>query len=268
MTQILSVLSVMLCLIMPIESALAQAKILEPCEGSVKCDSGLTCVKLRNGKSVCSACSQSDSDSLTQGVDEACKTFGSGWTPGGNQMYQDATASDGRVANTVFDQMFEQAKNCRERRTYRERTCWGGGDSDHKAKIEEITRSQEGITGHRDNQFRAQRLFFTDKSTYENRFRTYRDNCEAMNQNNMNQTLDVARVAVGRSDKADCSALDKIKDDTLRCFQAVKSFREDAFQNNSDRFPDAFKKVAASSDALFDRSVSQLKETKDKNLCK
>jgi len=47
----------------------------------------------------------------------------------------------------------------------------------------------------------TKRLFYTDRSTYQNRFSTYEDKCERLDFNNLRQTLDAARVAVERADK-------------------------------------------------------------------
>jgi len=244
------------------------AKILEPCDNNKKCESGLYCIELRNSKSVCSKCTQSESASYSQKVDESCKSFGEGFTPSGSKAYQDATASDGRVPSSVFNDLFEQAKVCRISRETRESTCWNGGDETHKAAINQVGRSIDNIVSHRDQMANSKRVFYTDRSTYQNRFSTYQDKCVRVNFNNFQQSIDAAKVALGRTEKFDCSPLDTVFNGASDCVQAIKSFKNDAYTNTSNRMPDEFLNMESSAQRTWEAVIEIRKTARDKNMCR
>lgn len=114
------------------------SKVNESCS-VMPCESGLYCVEVKGGDKKCAACDQSTLGSLSDKVEECCKTFGQGWTPESSAEYQAVLAPDGRVLVDVFDKMLENAKKCREAREYRESRCWNGGDDAHKKAIEQIS---------------------------------------------------------------------------------------------------------------------------------
>ena len=223
------------------------AKLLEPCGSSIKCDSGLQCIELRSGKSACSKCSESEHNSKSREVDEACKSFGEGWAFESNRAYAESTASDGRVDNAAFDVLYEQSQKCRAAREQREGSCWGGGDEEHRKAIDRINVSMDRIKDHRARMAQNKRLFYTDRSTYQNRLSTYEDKCMRLDFNNLRQTVDAARVAMDRTEKVDCSALEQVASKSMECFQAAKSLREDGFRNTSDRIPDEVVKASEQS---------------------
>lgn len=244
------------------------AKLLEPCSNSVKCDSGLQCIELRSGKSACSKCSESDQNSKSRDVDEACKSFGEGWAFENNRAYAESTASDGRVDNAAFDGLFEQAQKCRRAREQRENSCWGGGDEEHRKAIDRTNVSMDRIKDHRARMAQNKRLFYTDRSTYQNRSDKYQDKCVRLDFNNLRQTVDAARVAIDRTEKVDCSALEQVASRSMECFQAAKSLREDGFRNASDRIPEQVVLASEQAGKVFDESSGRRSFARDKNLCR
>ena len=244
------------------------AKLLEPCSSSIKCDSGLQCIELRSGKLACSKCSESEHNSKSREVDEACKSFGEGWKFENNRTYAESTASDGRVDNAAFDILFEQVQKCRKAREQRENSCWGGGDEEHRKVIDRTNVSMETIRDHRALMMRNKRLFYTDRSTYQNRFNTYEDKCTRLDFNNLRQTMDAVRVAMDRTEKVDCSALEQVTSRSMECFQAAKSLREDGFRNMSDRIPDKVVEASEQSGKIFEESSGRRSSARDKNLCR
>lgn len=256
-----------LLLLGPIGTWAQVAKLLETCSSSIKCDSGLYCIELRSSKMVCSKCTESDNRSMSRDVDDACKTFGEGWAFESNRTYTDSTASDGRINNAVFDVLFEQAKKCREARQRRESTCWGGGDEEHKRALSRIDSSMENIRDHRAKMAQNKRLFYTDKSTYQNRFDTYRDKCERLEFNNLRQTLDAGRVAFDRGDKVDCTAIEQVGTRVMECFQAAKSLSEDGFRSR-DRVPEQISRAFDQSGPMFNEASARRSSARDKNLCR
>ena len=200
------------------------AKIREECSSSIKCDSGLQCIKLRSEKFACSTCSESEHDSKRRGVNEACKSFGEGWAFESNSAYVDSTASDGRVDNAAFDILFEQVQKCVKAREDREGSCWGGGDEDHLKIINKTKESVNTIRDHRSRMAQNKRLFYTDRNTYQNRLNTYQDKCTKLDFNNLGQTLDAARVAMDRTEKVDCSAVEKVSSRAMELLNSVQYF--------------------------------------------
>lgn len=258
-----STLSLFASLAMP-----QQAKLFEPCDSNRQCESGLYCLEVKDGKTACSKCAQTDNDSYTRAVDEACKTEGEGFTPAGSRAFQEATASDGRVASPAFEELFAQAKSCRDRREERENKCWDGGDDPHKAEIAKVAQAIENITQHRDQMLATKRVFYTDRSTYENRLSTYQDKCVRLDFNSMQQQIDAAKVALGGTEKFDCSPLDAAISSTYDCFQAVKSLRDDAFRNVEDRLPGEFSKSDSSAHETYDRVKEVRTQAGEKNMCR
>jgi hypothetical protein len=114
----------------------------------------------------------------------------------------------------------------------------------------------------------TKRLFYTDRSTYQNRFSTYEDKCERLDFNNLRQTLDAARVAVERADKVECSALEQVSSKAMEYFQAAKPLRDDAYRNTSDRVPDKFVQLSEQAGKFFEEANSRRASARDKGLCR
>src|SRR5882724_11198380 len=123
-------------------------KVNEEC-GTTPCESGLFCVELKDGSHKCSTCDQSTLKDLTAAVENACKSFGQGWTPESSEEYQAVLAPDGRVLVDVFDKMLESAKKCKEAREYREDKCWNKGDDKHLEAIKQVKESIERMSAHK-----------------------------------------------------------------------------------------------------------------------
>jgi hypothetical protein len=245
-----------------------QVKINQPCDSTHQCESGLYCIALRDGKTKCSKCTESENSGYTSAVDNACKSEGKGYTPSGSQAYQDATASDGRVASSVIDELFTQAKNCRDRRQERENKCWDGGDDDHKRVIANTAGAIENLSSHRDQMLSSQRLFYTDRNTYQNRLSTYQDKCVRLDFNNLQQKIDAGKVALGGTEKFDCAPLDSVMSSTYDCFQAIKSLRDDAFHNVENRMPEEFTKMDSSAHQTYDKAKEIRTKAGDKSMCR
>ena len=245
-----------------------KAKVTEDCDNNHACEEGLYCITLRDNTSKCSKCVQNESDNYSRAVDEACKAEAEGFTPASSKAYQDSTASDGRVASSAFDDLFTQAKGCRDRRQEREDKCWDGGDSVHKDEIEKVATSIENITSHRNTMLSNKRIFYTDRNTYENRLSSYKDKCVQLSFNSIQQQIDAAKVALGGTEKFDCSPLDTVVNSTYDCFQAIKSLRDDAYRNVADRMPDEFVQMDTSSNEAYDKAKELRGQASDRNMCR
>jgi len=102
----------------------------------------------------------------------------------------------------------------------------------------------------------TKRLFYTDRSTYQNRFSTYEDKCERLDFNNLRQISGAARVALERADKVECSALEQVSSKAMECFQAAKSLRDDAYRNTSDRVPDKFVQLSDKQESSLRKQIA------------
>jgi hypothetical protein len=244
------------------------AKVNESCDASTPCESGLNCIALRDSTMKCSTCTETQQAGLSDIVDESCKAIGEGWSPGSNRTYQEATASDGRVADTVFGELFEQAKTCKAARETREKTCWDGGDAKHREQIEKVNQSIKNIEDHRDQMLRNQRVFYTDKNRYENYFGVYSNKCTELDLNNMTQKIDEARASIDTGTTFDCVSLKEVADKTMECLQASKQFKAEAFRDATDRYPEAFAEKSSKATAVYEKAIEVRKGAEDKSLCK
>jgi len=80
--------------------AQSPSKVNESCS-VMPCESGLYCVEVKGGSRKCAACDQSTLGSLTDKVEECCKTFGGGWTPESSAEYQAALAMTAKKSTVL-----------------------------------------------------------------------------------------------------------------------------------------------------------------------
>ncbi len=242
-------------------------KVNDDCSQMI-CESGLSCVERQDGKKKCSSCDQSKLNSLTGAVAESCKEQESGWKPERNPEYQAALATDGRVLVDVWDPLIANAKKCKEARQSREGTCWDGGDSEHRAKIEDASRSVDNRSGEKARAIDYRRVYYGSKRDYDSYLSTFQSKCEKdVDFNNLNQKLDAINYEQGRGSKVSCSDLEKYGNDAERCFNAAKDLRRYGFLDSTSKFPVEYAKSYEAAEKMTAKARDLLKTVKDKSLC-
>jgi hypothetical protein len=240
-------------------------KVNESCS-EVPCESGLSCVETRDGKKKCAACNQSKLSELSRDVDNLCKSFGKGWTPESSDDHQQALASDGRAMVDVYDKMLENAKKCKEARTYREGQCWNGGDDDHKEQINQVSDSIDRIAAHKSRMISDRRVYFCSKSTYQSKLSTFLSKCD-LNFPDMNQKLGIMNNEQDKKNKVGCSDIERISNDCERCFDAARDLLSDGFSGSSGKFPDEYARSYSRAEETMKRAKDLLQTVKGKSLC-
>lgn len=254
-----------LCLVHPTATRAQLKTVNEECS-SVPCESGLYCVETRDGKKKCATCDQSKLNDMTRDVDNYCKAFGEGWTPGSSQEYQDALAADGRVLVDVFDIMLENAKKCKKARVDREHECWKDGDDEHKKAIAQVGESIDRIAAHKQKMIDDRRVYYGSKSTYESRLSTFKSK-SSLDFPNIEQKLNIAANDIRDGKKVDCSQIQGYSDDCERCVDASKDLLNDGFSNSTDKFPSDYNDIYTKSQELLKKAKDILDSAKSKNLC-
>jgi len=248
-------------------SAQAQlSRVNESCK-QMPCEDRLYCVTLKNGDQKCATCDQSTLNDLTGKVEEACKTFGEGWTPEKSDDYNNALAADGRVMVDVYDTMLEKAKKCKEAREYREDKCWDDGDAEHREAIRQVATSIDRIADHKYRQISDRRVYYCSKSYYDSYLSTFNSKCN-LNFQDINQQLNIMLNNMGNKTPVYCSDIDRYGDDCERCYNAAKDLLYYAFKNSSSYFPEKYNEVMQKAESNYKQARS-LKEMASKDgLCK
>ena len=256
-----------------IYNAVAQAKVNEPCN-QLPCESGLYCIKLKNGDEKCSECDQSKSDGLTAKVDEFCKAFDGAWTPDKSPEYLEVLAEDDRVLVDVYDIMLEKAKKCKEAREYRESQCWDDGDQEHKDAIRQIEESIGRISEHKLRQIRDRRVYYGSKSTYESKLSTFSSKCSSSTLEEASSELDDLNNEFNKiasdpasTGKIDCSDIEDYIEECQRCSESANALLYDGYQNNVDKMPRDYFDTWDSSEKIIKKGQELLAKVKEKNLC-
>jgi hypothetical protein len=241
------------------------SKVNQRCE-QMPCESGLYCVTLKNGEKKCATCTQSTLDDLTDDVDDYCKGFESGWTPGASPEFNEALADDGRVWIDVYDIMIDKAKKCKETRITREDKCWDDGDDDHKRAINQVTESIEKMVNHKRTQIDDRRVYYCSSNTYESRLSTYNSKCK-INLYDINQKVDIMVNAVKGGNKVDCDDLEDYNEMCEYCLEAAKNLLYDGFRNNSSYIPYDYNEVMNKAQETAKKGKDLLYDVKSKSLC-
>jgi hypothetical protein len=201
-------------------------------------------------------------------VEDSCKGFGSGWTPDSSPDYLAVRADDSRVLVDVFDTMLASAKRCKEARVSRERECWGGGDSDHRQAIDQISSSIDRISDHKSRMISDRRVYYGSKSDYASYLSTFTSKCTRdVNFPDLNQKIDVMNSDSGRGTKINCSDLEKYGNDSERCFNSAKDLKRYGFSDSSSKFPDEYAKSYDTAERTMNKARDLLRTVKDKSLC-
>lgn len=240
-------------------------KVNEEC-GTTPCESGLFCVEIKNGQHKCATCDQSTLNSLTGEVDNACKSFGSGWTPESSQDYQDVLAPDGRVLVDVFDKMLDNAKKCKEAREYREDKCWNKGDQEHQDAIKQVKESIDRMSSHKYKMISDRRVYYGSKNYYLSRLSTFKSKSD-LNFPDIDQKISIIERDINDGKKVSCSDIEKYSNDCERCVDASKDLLSDGFGNSSDKFPSEYNDIFTKAQDLMKRAKAALDNAKSKNLC-
>lgn len=240
-------------------------KVNESCK-QMPCESGLYCLALKNGDQKCATCDQSALNGYTRDVDEYCKGFEVGWTPGASPEFQDVLAKDGRVWVDVFDIMLEKAKKCKQAREYREKQCWKDGDDEHKKAISEVTESISRMSDHKRRQIDDRRVYYCSESTYESRLSTYTSKCD-INFPDINQKLDILSNSIKDGKKVDCDDIEDYGEKCEYCLQAAKDLLYDGFRNNSSYIPNEYGDVMTKAQEAVKKAKDMYADAKNKSLC-
>lgn len=241
------------------------AKVNESCK-EMPCESNLHCLTLKNGDKKCATCDQSTLNSLTGYVDDYCKGFEVGWTPGASQEFQDVVAKDGRVWVDIFDIMLEKAKKCKQARVDREDRCWEDGDDEHKRAINEVGESITRMSDHKRRQIDDKRVYYCSESTYESRLSTYDSKC-GINFIDINQKLDIMNNSMKEGKKVDCDDIEDYGENCEYCLEAVKNLLYDGFRNNSSYIPSEYGDVMTKAQDTVKKAKDLYADAKNKSLC-
>lgn len=240
-------------------------KVNQSCK-QTPCEQGLYCITLKNGDQKCAACDQSTSDDLTRKVDDACKGFEEGWTPGASKDFSETLAADGRAQIDVFDIMLEKAKKCKEAREYREDKCWDDGDDDHKKAIKQVAESIERISTHKYRQINDKRVYYCSKSTYDSKLSTFNSKCNLKFQD-LTYLLEGTEKKINNGEKINCSELEKIANDCGYCYEAAKDLYYYGFRDNSSYFPEEYNEAYTKSQKIMETAKKLREQAKSKGLC-
>lgn len=245
------------------------ADVGEDCS-SAKCKSGLYCVKLRNGDTVCSECTQSQLDSYTSKVDDYCKE--------GALISMKALRKAGYGEGTFnamnepkLKEALDNAKRCLKAREDRENACWNGGDKGHKEQIQDVKNGINELDKAINDRRGAKLLYNCDPSRYESNVKEYQRKCEFLK--SANDVLDkmedeAAKTVDTEGAKMDCRKVEDFNKKCKECEEALDDLIDDCFKGSeSNIFTKAandFKQVKK----LQEQSKKLLDDLKSDKLCK
>lgn len=250
-------------------SLLPAQRVLERCSDN-KCDAGLFCVTLQNSEKFCATCDQSKLNDLTSRVSDRCKNFppGGGFYPNNNPYYQSARAYDGRVAVTVYDEIMEDCKRCREIREERDKVCWNGGNPGHIQQHIDMRTITTNIGSWKEQSIKDKMVFYCSKSSYEGYLRDYDNKCKALNTSNIESTLSNLEREISNGKQVDCSELARYTRDCEECYNVAYNFIRYAFNDRSDNIPFDVHKRYKDAEALKDLSKRLADRARSNSLCK
>ena len=256
-------------------SNLSAQKVGEECDKG-KCDSGLYCVDVKiKGvmKKLCSECNQTKLNGKTKIVGAKCKWMenGQGWYPDKNPLYLKAISKadneQDRVPITIFDDLLEKVKECREAREDRDDECWDGGNKGHIEASEGVRKMAKNIADLKGEAVAERAVFYSSKSTYESAMRDYISKCRSLNFSKIEDALEDMERDYKSGKEIDCDDLEKFMEDCEGCVSEAKSLIQYAFDGSSGKTPEDVQEAKDESESLIELAEEILKEAKSKDLC-